>query len=227
MTTTTSKEPLKAVLFDLDGTLIDSIDNIFACWQHTMRTLLGREITREEVLPMVGRTLFDSFEEVAPGRSAEMFAIYRAHQSITHDAMITLIPGTREALERLKASGLTLGVVTSKGIPAATSGLSLFNLAPFFDVLVTIESTVRHKPQPDPLLAACEQLAIAPSQAIYVGDAVVDILCGKAAGTQTAGVTWGAGALEDITRAQPDYIFNNMSELGVLCASTSIGRREN
>lgn len=211
---------LKAVLFDLDGTLIDSIDNIIACWQHTTRTLLGKEITREEVLPMVGRTLVDSFEEVAPGRSEEMYAIYRAYQVVTHDEMIKLIPGTRETLEQLKSSGLALGVVTSKGIPAATAGLNLFNLTPFFDVLVTFEDTTLHKPHPDPLLAACERLAIEPAQAIYVGDAVVDILCGKAAGTRTAGVTWGAGAREDIVRAEPDYVFERMVDLSVLVAST-------
>src|SRR5437868_3439793 len=107
--TTSNKQPLKAVLFDLDGTLIDSIDNIVACWQHTMRTLLGREISREEILPMVGRTLFDSFEAVAPGRSEEMFATYRAYQTVTHDTMIKLVPQTKETLDRLKACGLRLG----------------------------------------------------------------------------------------------------------------------
>ncbi len=207
---------MKAVLFDLDGTLIDSIDNIVACWQHTMRTLLGREITRDEVLPMVGRTLFDSFEAVAPGRSEGMFAIYRAYQVVTHDDMVTLVPGTKEVLEQLKATGLLLGVVTSKGIPAATTGLNLFDLSPFFDVLVTFEDTILHKPHPDPVLVACERLGLASAQAIYIGDAVVDILCGKAAGMRTAGVTWGAGAREDIVAAGPDYVFERMEELLIL-----------
>ena len=209
----TNNAPLRAVLFDLDGTLINSIDHIVACWQHTVRACLGREMAREEILPTLGRALLECFEEVAPGRSEEMRVAYRAYQLQTHDTMITLFPGTRETLERLKSAGLELGVVTSKGLPVATEGLDLFNLLPFFNTLVTYEDTTRHKPHPDPLLTACERLGIEPGQALYVGDAVVDIQAGRAAGTQTAGVTWGAASPEGIAAAGPDYVFDRMDEL--------------
>src|SRR4051794_18904743 len=185
--------PLKAVLFDLDGTLIASIDHIVDCWQHTIRTCMGREITREEVLPTLGRTLFDAFEEIAPGRSQELYAVYRAYQQTTHDTTVTLVPGTKETLTQLKAAGMLLGVATSKGIPAATRGLDLFGLSPFFDTLVTIEDSEQHKPHPDPLLVASRRLGVPPSEMIYVGDALVDIKAGKAAGMRTAWVTWGSG----------------------------------
>src|SRR5438477_3547225 len=118
-----SFSPLKAVLFDLDGTLIHSIDHIVDCWQHTVRTCLGREITREEVLPTLGRTLFDAFEEIAPGRSQELYDVYKAYQNVVHDTAVTLVPRTRETLATLKATGLLLGVVTSKSLPVATRGL--------------------------------------------------------------------------------------------------------
>ena len=78
---------LQAVLFDLDGTLIHSIDHIISCWQHTVRTSLGREITREEVLPTLGRALLECFEEIAPGRSMEMREVYRAYQKAPTTAM--------------------------------------------------------------------------------------------------------------------------------------------
>jgi pyrophosphatase PpaX len=207
---------LRAVLFDLDGTLIDSIDNIVACWQHTTRTLLGREIDRADVLPIIGRTLIDSFEEMAPGRGEEMLVEYRAFQATCHDDMVKLVPGTRDTLEKLKASGLLLGVVTSKGIVTATNGLNLFDLRPYFDVLVTLEDTTRHKPNAEPLLAACDRLGIQPDEAIYVGDAVVDILCGKAAGTPTAGVMWGAGTREALESAGADWIFEGIGDLEIL-----------
>ncbi len=106
-----------------------------------------------------------------------------------------------------------LGVVTSKGIVVATEGLDLFGLAPFFDTLITLEDTAHHKPHPDPLLAACERLGIAPAGALYVGDAVFDIQAGKAAGTRTAGVAWGAGTVRDLSAAGPDYLLNSMEEL--------------
>jgi pyrophosphatase PpaX len=221
----TNHSPLRAVLFDLDGTLIDSIDHIVACWQHTVRACLGREMAREEILPTLGRALTECFEEIAPGRSEEMRSAYRAYQVQTHDTMITLFPGTRETLERLKGEGLELGVVTSKGLPVATEGLDLFDLLPFFDTLVTYEDTTLHKPHPDPLLAACERLGVEPDQALYVGDAVVDIQAGKAAGTQTAGVTWGAASREDMAKAGPDYVFNSMDELPPAIIKRSKDRR--
>ncbi len=204
---------LKAVLFDLDGTLINSIDHIVACWQYAVRTCLGREISREEILPTLGRALLECFEELAPGRGEELREAYRAYQQSTHNHMITLVPGTRETLERLRAAGLYLGVVTSKTLPVTMEGLNLFNLAPYFNVLVTYEDTQRHKPNPDPLLVASQRAGIEPASMLYVGDAVVDIQAGKAAGTRTAGVTWGASARSTLAGAQPDYIFDTMDEL--------------
>jgi pyrophosphatase PpaX len=210
--------PRKAVLFDLDGTLINSIGHIVACWQHTTRTCLGRELSREEILPTLGRALLECFEEVAPGRGEELCVAYRAYQQTTHDTMITLVPGTRETLERLKAAGLRLGVVTSKGLVVAMEGLNLFDLAPYFDTFVTHEDTTRHKPHPDPLLVASKRLGIEPANLVYVGDAVVDVQAGKAAGMRTVAVTWGAGEPEALARAGPDYLFESIEEVAALLA---------
>ena len=210
------KQPLRAVLFDLDGTLIDSIDHIIACWQETVRTSLGREITREEVLPTLGRALLECFEEIAPGRGEEMREFYRAHQKSTHDTMVTLFPGTREALDRLSDARLTLGVVTSKGLPVATEGLNLFGLMSYFSTLVTYEDTTRHKPNPDPLLVGLERLGMQPADVVYIGDAVVDIQAGKAAGMHTIGATWGAGDRESLIAAMPDHLCDSMDEVAAL-----------
>jgi len=201
------------VLFDLDGTLIASVDHIVDCWQHTIRTCMGREISREEVLPTLGRTLFAAFEEIAPGRSQELYAVYRAYQQTTHDTTVTLVPGTKETLTQLKAAGMLLGVATSKGIPAATRGLDLFGLSPFLDTLVTIEDSERHKPHPDPLLVASRRLGVPPSEMIYVGDALVDIKAGKAAGMRTAWVTWGSGTPAEVDSMVPDYVFDRMEDV--------------
>lgn len=216
---------LKAVLFDLDGTLIHSVDHIVDCWQHTVRTCLGREMTREEILPTLGRTLYDAFEEIAPGRSQELYEVYRAHQLKTHDTAITLVPGTKETLSALKEAGLLLGVVTAKRLITAMQGLDLFKLAPYFDTIVTLEDSDKHKPSPDPLLVAARRLNTKSEEAIYVGDARVDIEAGHAAGMKTAWVTWGAGTLGNLESAQPDYTFNSMSDVQSL-ASFTIDNRQ-
>ncbi len=204
---------LEAVLFDLDGTLIHSIEHIIACWQHTVRTYLGREMSREEIIPTLGRALLECFEEIAPGRSVEMREVYRAYQKATHDTAVTLVPGTHETLKRLHAAGYRLGVVTSKGITVATEGLNLFNLASYFSTLVTYEDTDRHKPHPDPLLVASTRMGIEPAQMLYVGDAVFDIQAGKAAGMWTVGVTWGAGKRKDLVEAGADWLIEEMDAL--------------
>jgi pyrophosphatase PpaX len=149
-----------------------------------------------------------------------MYAVYKAYQNTTHDTAVTLVPGTMETLARLKDAGLLLGVATSKGIPAATRGLNLFGLTPFFDTLVTIEDTERHKPYPDPLLVASQRLGVPPAEMIYIGDALVDIKAGKAAGMRTAWVTWGSGTLEEIDNLHPDYKFDSMEDVLALLPAT-------
>ncbi len=206
-------QTIRAVLFDLDGTLIDSIGHIVSCWQHTTRACLGREMSREEIVPTLGRALLECFEEIAPGRGEEMREVYRAHQKGTHDSMVTLIPGTREMLEKLRGAGLTLGVVTSKGLPVATEGLNLFDLGGYFATLVTYEDTTRHKPHPDPLLVAAERLGLQPSEMVYVGDALFDIEAGKAAGMKTIGVTWGAGTRESLEAAGANAVVDSVEEV--------------
>ncbi len=208
-----NSQSITAVLFDLDGTLIHSIEHIIACWQYTVRTSLGREMTREEILPTLGRALLETFEEVAPGRSLEMREVYRAYQKATHDSDVTLVAGTHETLSKLRSSGYKLGVVTSKGIVVASEGLNLFNLLPYFDVIVTYEDTERHKPHPDPLIVASERLGIEPAHLLYVGDAVFDIQASKAAGIEAVGVTWGAGKRQDLAEAGAGWVIDGTGEL--------------
>jgi pyrophosphatase PpaX len=217
---------IKGVLFDLDGTLIDSIDHIVHCWQHTVRTCLGREISRAEVVPTLGRALLECFEEIAPGEGERMREVYRAHQKLTHDAMVAAVPGTHEALSRLRDAGLKLGVVTSKGLPATTEGLNLHGLWSYFTAFATYEDTTRHKPHPDPVLLGCERLGVAPDETVYVGDALFDIQAGKAAGTWTAAVTWGASSGDTLLGAAPDMVVDTMAELAtaILAAATAVHR---
>jgi HAD superfamily hydrolase (TIGR01509 family) len=207
---------IQAVLFDLDGTLIDSVDHIVDCWQYTVRTVLGREITREEVLPTIGRHLLTCFEEIAPGRSEELYDVYREYEAAAHDSRIKLVPGTRDVLVGLKRRRVPLGLVTSKGLEIATRGLELFKLSKYFDTLVTREDTERHKPHPDPLLVGAQRLGVAPERTVYVGDSSVDVLAGKAAGMLTAWAAWGADKPRVVDGERPDYVLYDISEVVAL-----------
>jgi pyrophosphatase PpaX len=92
-------------------------------------------------------------------------------------------------------------------------GLDLFNLAPYFEIIVTMEDSPRHKPAPDPLLVAAQKLGIEPGEAIYVGDADVDMQAAHAAGMSRIWVKWGVGTLGDLDGAMPDFIVGSMDEL--------------
>src|SRR5687767_5281430 len=117
---------MKAILFDLDGTLIDTIDLIVACWQHATETHLGYRIEREKVLPTVGLGLLGALEELAPGHGQELYETYQEHNQLWHDRMAQLMPGTREMLAELKSAGIGLGVVTAKRHRSLAMGLRLF-----------------------------------------------------------------------------------------------------
>ena len=184
--------PLRAVLFDLDGTLVDSLDLIVACWQHATETHLGYRIPREAVLPTIGRPLQACLEELAPGRGASLFATYLDYNALHHDALVRLPAGTTAMLDALHARGRRTGLVTAKRLSSAQMAITRFDLSGLLDVVVTFESTERHKPEPDPVLFGCARLGLPPAAVAFVGDSVFDMQAGRAAGAVPVGVAWGA-----------------------------------
>lgn len=204
---------MQAILFDLDGTLVHSLDLIVACWQHTTETHLGYRIPRETVLPTVGRPLLDCLDDLNPGQGAEMLATYRAYNAIHHDDLIRLPDGTHTMLQALRDGGLKTGLVTAKGFPIAQMALRRFDLAPLLDVLVTHESTHRHKPDPDPVLFGCTTLELDPATVCYVGDSVFDMQAARAAGTAAVGVAWGADTPDNLRAAGAQHIISDWPAL--------------
>ena len=180
------------VLFDLDGTLIDSGPMIIASMQHSARTVLGREIAVEELAATVGgQGLASQMRALDPDRVDELVEVYRAHNEPLHDTL-EAFEEVLAVLPVLRAEGRRLGIVTAKRHQTAALALDRFpRLAAQFDVVVGHEDTERHKPDPDPVLHALERLDAAPAESAYVGDSPFDILAAKAAGAFAVGVGWG------------------------------------
>jgi len=193
---------MHTILFDLDGTLIDTVDLIVACWQHATARHCGAAIAREMVLPTIGLPLHAALEAHAPGKGAALREAYQDHNRIWHDQLTLLVPGTIAMLAALRARGVRTGLVTSKRREALQMGLDLFALEPYLDVIIGLEDAPQGKPAPDPIWAALLRLGQPPdpTQVAYVGDAISDMVAARTAGVRPLGVAWGA-APPDLLRA--------------------------
>lgn len=191
------------LLWDLDGTLVDSIELIVRSYQHAL-SALGIEVTREDILPAIGTSLPEDLEQRAPGHGHTLLESYRAFNR-EHDArMVTLYPGIASALDDVAALGVGQGLVTSKSRAQAALAFEQFDLDRYMRVIVTHEDTVRHKPDPAPLLEAAERGGVSPDACWYVGDSTHDMLAAKRAGVWAVAAGWGCypqSALEPLADA--------------------------
>lgn len=206
---------IAAVLFDLDGTLIDTVDHILASFRHTTKVVLGRPLPDHVLMHNVGIPLkaqmreFTDDEQVAE----ELLVEYRAFNHACHDKMAKLYPGTVEVLTGIQRRGVPMGIVTSKGTPMARRGIELFELGEYFDVVVTADDVTRHKPDPYPVLRAAELLGISAAKCAYVGDSPHDVEAGRAAGALTVAITWGVSDAARLKAAGPDFMIDHIADL--------------
>jgi pyrophosphatase PpaX len=205
----------RVVLFDLDGTLIDSGPIILASMQHAARTVLAREIPYEELAATVGgQGLVAQMQELAPDRVGELVEAYRLHNDPLHDTL-EAFDEMLELLPLLRAEGRRLGLVTAKRRRTVALALDRFPvLADELEVVVAHEDTKRHKPDPDPVLHALEQLDAAPAEAAYVGDSPFDVRAAKAAEIFAIAVGWGGiHSDERLLAEEPDAFVRTPDEL--------------
>ena len=203
------------VLFDLDGTLVDSGAMILASFQHATRTVLSREIPEHELLSAVGGPgLREQMEAIDPARADELIEVYSAHNAALHDELHPCA-GILDALERLSAEGRRLAVVTAKRRTTLALAFEVLpELRRFFDVTVGAEDTMRHKPNPEPLLLALERLGASADDAVYVGDSPFDVQAAKAAQVGSVAVTWGRiHSRARLEREEPDTVVDTVEEL--------------
>lgn len=203
------------VLFDLDGTLIDSGPMIMASMRHACVTVLGREPDEDKVRAAIGGPgLSAQMRELDPERVDELVECYRLHNEPLHE-LLEACPGVLELLPELNARGHRLGIVTAKRLATVRLAFARFPiLAETTEVLVGAEDTALHKPDPAPVLEALERLGAVPHEAVYVGDSPFDIRAGKAAGAHAIAVGWGGiHADERLLLEQPDALVHTTDEL--------------
>jgi pyrophosphatase PpaX len=209
---------LRTALFDLDGTLIDSIRLILDSYHHTLTEHKLPARTDEEWLRGVGTPLHIQFSEwrESPEILEAMIATYRKYNLKHHDRMVTVYPGVVDAIRELKAAGIQTGLVTSKNRHGALKGLALVGLEALMDVLVCADEVTNPKPHPEPVEKAVAFLGADPARTVYVGDSIHDMHSGRAAGVRTAAALWGPFKRDHLESAQPDYWLESPGDLVAL-----------
>lgn len=220
---TTPRPP--AILFDLDGTLIDSIELIVQAAEHAFAHC-GRDCPpRAEWTSRIGTPLVRMFEHYVPDPAgvAELIAAYREFQYANHDRLVTGYDRVVETVGLLKGAGHSLGIVTSKTEALARRGLEHVGILQHFDTIVGFDATDRHKPDPEPVRVALERLGCGADAALFVGDSVFDVEAGNAAGTVTVAALWGPFSREELARANPTYFLESITGLPALVRELASG----
>lgn len=216
-----------SVLFDLDGTLIDSVRLILDSYHHTLAVHGLPPRTDAEWLEGLGTPLRAQFSAWADNdaRMAELIATYREYNLEHHDSRVTVYPGVTEVVRSLQASGTRLGVVTSKNREGALRGLRLVGLEDAMEIVIGADSVSRHKPDPEPVLAALAATGIDARDTLFVGDSPHDMLAGRAAGTATGAALWGPFSRSELETATPDHWFADPAHLLHLMESPDLSPR--
>lgn len=204
---------INTLLFDLDGTLIDTNDLIISSFLHTLGHYYPEQYKREDVLPFIGPTLLETFSSIDKDRAQEMIEKYREHNLANHDLLVKEFEGVFDTIKTMHEKGYKLGIVTTKMRHTVNMGLRLTKLDQFFDVVVCLDDVQHAKPDPEPIFKALSLLESSAEEAIMVGDNYHDILAGKNAGTKTAGVAWTVKGKEHLAEFHPDYMLEHMSDL--------------
>jgi pyrophosphatase PpaX len=224
----------RAILFDLDGTLIDTTGLVLRCFDHSWQTICGRTHSREALLGTFGVPLREAMrllvaasndpslianQDFANQGSDDVHLIeqlileYCAFSVVNHDLLAKPFEGVETVVRELRSRGYLIGVVTSKSRKIAMRGLNLCSLDGLIDEAVFLEDSDRHKPDPMPINVALERLGAHPEAAAYVGDSCHDIAAGRAARVRTVAALWGPASRAELEKAQPDWLAEKVDSL--------------
>lgn len=198
---------LDAVLFDLDGTLIDSVPLILDSFRHAFSACGFAVPDATQLLRGVGTPLAPHFARYAsdPAVIEALIKAYREHNLAHHDSRIRAFPGIAAMLQAVHRAGARTAIVTSKNRQTTERGLRVAGLDELFEAIVPSDEVTKPKPDPEPVLRALTLLGVDSGRTVFVGDSLHDLHCGRAAGVRTAAVLWGPFTQDDLESGQPDY----------------------
>ena len=216
---------VKAVTIDLDGTLLDTIPDLAAA-ANMMLAELGRpELPIDAIRTFVGKGIPRLVERALAGHidgvaDAELMAralpVFERHYVEVNGRHTTIYPGVQEGLDRMRAEGLPLACVTNKSGRFTLPLLAKIGLARYFRTVVSGDTLARKKPDPDPLLHACDALKIAPRDMLMIGDSINDTQAARAAGCPVFCVTYGYNEGHDVRDLDTDALVDSLVDAAAL-----------
>ncbi|HHU18210.1 MAG TPA: HAD-IA family hydrolase [Clostridiales bacterium] len=207
---------INTVMFDFDGTIMDTNRVILQSWQHTFRTFEGRERSEEEIYSTFGEPLYITMKKVLPNIPVEEAAeVYRSYHYDKFTDLISVFPGMLELLKALKDRDHKVVLVTSRLWPTTKIGLDKYGMQKYFDTIVTGDDCRNFKPDPEPVNIALKRLSSRPEESIMIGDTIFDILSAKNAGVKSALVSWALAVKEEEMNGEnsPDYIIKKPEDV--------------
>lgn len=218
----------RVLLFDFDGTLINTTPLILKSFRATWQKVFGFTMDDADYIKTFGTLLHTALKELTQqcvaeerirpvedltAKADELLRTYREFNWAWHDETIEAFDGIDEAVRELKARDFRLGIVSSKLRQGVERGLNIFGMAELFDLIISADDVANHKPHPEPLLKALEKLDAAPHEAVYIGDSTHDIVAGKAAELATVAAAWGPFPRTELEELKPDHLLETPSEL--------------
>lgn len=207
---------INTILFDFDGTVMNTNDLILKSWQHTFKTITGKEGDPQKIQSTFGETLIKSMNDFFPDfPTEEGIEIYRRYQTGKFADAISPFPGMIELIKEVKAEGYKIAVVTSRLRRTTMEGLEKYGLDKIFDAIVTMEDCTKHKPDPEPAMIALEKLGSNPEETIMLGDSKFDIGCANNAGVKSVLVGWAVAIYDKEKEGifKPDYVIQKAEEV--------------
>lgn len=217
----TTKE-IKGLLFDFDGTLLDTNELIIQTFLHVLEPEFPGKFTREDMIPFIGPSLMESFSTIDPNRAEEWVRQYRIWNDKHHDELAKEFDGVTSTLYALREKGIRLAIVSTKALESLSKGIRLLGIEDLIEVVVSMDDVKNVKPDPEPILLALKKLHLEKENVLMIGDNPHDIIGGQNAGVRTAGVAWSLKGEGFLMQFKPDYMLHHMSDLLLI-----VGDQEN
>lgn len=220
----TQQKKITTVLFDLDGTIIDTNELIIQSFFHALKGVVPEGFSREHIIPSMGQPLTMQLQHFSGQEDVAMLTqAYREYNHLRHDEMVALFPGVAEVISHLHHAGVKLGIVTTKMRATSIRALELLGVYQYMGTIVSLDDVEHAKPHPEPVAKAIQALGSNPEETLMIGDSSVDMQSAIAAGAIPVGVAWSLKGEDHLFETGAVHMLHEMNELLSLCGIENEG----